>query len=1032
MSQGALHGLRGGRKVFGFHSSRRVEALLFGGFCALLAGPSLPAEEWVSIGPFGTPLTNNDVISGQVNAVAVHPRDANTLYIGASEGGVWRTNDGGVTWRALTDTQLVRKISNRSKGTLSIGAVAIDPVNTRTIYAGTGDPHVACDSLFGPSLGVFRSTDAGDNWKPTGVDLTKCGNFAIGNATVNRFLIIPGTPPPVIEAAKVKPPDVRPGRAAQILAATNFGLFSYKEDGSDCWTRLTNGLPTFGNAVDLAADPYQRVLYTSFQSQGIFRSTDLSGTQWKKLTEGLPDSGFGWVSLAFGGRTGIGFGQPLPLLYAGFSGSDGKYRLFKTVNAGEAWSELPLPPSQNQVEFNNSIAVGSYDSNEVYVGQVDLWRAQDGGAKGGLNDFKVDPPVTDNSWTRLSCCLVHENPNFFGMDLHADNHDIQFAPYDSFVPSPEQLQIVYVANDGGLAKGRIDFNGVVTWQSLTTGLAIGQNGTIGLDPGNPFVTASGVWHNGDILTLSNLAGSLPMAGGDGFQASIDAANLITYVNCNAGFGGAICRLLPPAPFFTEFKSENIWSDNSAQKHWSDPHRPGHLLRLQKVGLLFRTTVANSATAAVLNSPDTWEAIDPFFGKTGKTKTMAFRSRVLEEAPVYYLGTDTGQVWRGSPEVGWSKLCECGAPVNAIAADLFRNERIFVALNGATSPGRIKEISRQPNGSWTARNIDTAFNPELDVQMVVSVAVDPNVPETQGTTVYVGTDQGVFRGHIDTPVLDPSPGLGRAVLPPTVRDWTWRRSPGVPNVWVLDLEVHQNFQGRDRSGVVRAGTFGRGIYELRQVSPTGPFEKPPLTLSVQAVQIGEDGAPSPLSVAVPVSSKEAKSKRETPFELPATSGMEVTLEAPKEIRQKTALLRFLGWSVPGKKPGTQPRITLKLDEASKAIAYYEKTRSLTDPTAKSVQIAITTDVREVCRPGFTHEVTVRWDVTEGQRPVSISGEITYPDKHVEHVELRSLEGSRPFPMDYPRGGEVKVKAIADDGSKRSGSADATVKLKPCRK
>src|SRR6266403_2013300 len=169
--------------------------MLFGGFCVLLAGPSLPAEEWVSIGPFGTPLTNNDVISGQVNAVGVHPRDANTLYIGASEGGIWRTNDGGVTWRALTDTQLVRKISNRSKGTLSIGAVAIDPVNTRTIYAGTGDPHVACDSLFGPSLGVFRSTDGGDNWKPTGVDLTKCGNFAIGNATVNRFLIIPGTPP---------------------------------------------------------------------------------------------------------------------------------------------------------------------------------------------------------------------------------------------------------------------------------------------------------------------------------------------------------------------------------------------------------------------------------------------------------------------------------------------------------------------------------------------------------------------------------------------------------------------------------------------------------------------------------------------------------------------------------------------------------------------------------------------------------------------------------------------------------------------
>ena len=91
MSQRALDGLRGGRKVFGFHSSRLGEALLFGGFCALMLGPTLPAEEWVSIGPFGTPLTNHDVISGQVNAVAVHPRDANTLYIGASEGGGGRS-----------------------------------------------------------------------------------------------------------------------------------------------------------------------------------------------------------------------------------------------------------------------------------------------------------------------------------------------------------------------------------------------------------------------------------------------------------------------------------------------------------------------------------------------------------------------------------------------------------------------------------------------------------------------------------------------------------------------------------------------------------------------------------------------------------------------------------------------------------------------------------------------------------------------------------------------------------------------------
>jgi hypothetical protein len=141
---------------------------------------------------------------------------------------------------------------------------------------------------------------------------------------------------------------------------------------------------------------------------------------------------------------------------------------------------------------------------------------------------------------------------------------------------------------------------------------------------------------------------------------------------------------------------------------------------------------------------------------------------------------------------------------------------------------------------------------------------------------------------------------------------------------------------------------------------------------------------------------------------------------------------VGWSVPGKKPGRQPTITLKLDEAARAVAYYEKTKSITDPKAKPVQIAIKAEARDVCQRGYSHEVTIHWSVTEGQRPVSIRAEIIYPDKHIENVELRTNEGSRPFPTDYPGGGEIRVKAIADDSTKQNASAEATVQLKPCRK
>ena len=268
-------------------------------FCLLIGLSVLPiaparAEQWESIGPFGAPLINNDVISGQVIAIAVDPRDANILYIGAPEGGVWKTSNGGGFWTPLTDKKLVRKLpSGKTKGTLSIGALAINPTNPSTVYAGTGDPNMAI-GIVGPGLGVFRSTDGGSTWSPLGVNLSQsgCQNGVMSERVVNRLVVVPGRP-------------------AVLFAATDFGLFSYAETGSDCW---------------------------------------------------LPSSGFGRIALAYGGRS-LGFSAPQPIVYAGFDTGGGPYRLFVTRDAGSTWTELPSPPSEGQHSLNNVIAVGSYDSD---------------------------------------------------------------------------------------------------------------------------------------------------------------------------------------------------------------------------------------------------------------------------------------------------------------------------------------------------------------------------------------------------------------------------------------------------------------------------------------------------------------------------------------------------------------------------------------------------------------------------------------------------------------------------------------------
>jgi len=96
------------------------------------------------------------------------------------------------------------------------------------------------------------------------------------------------------------------------------------------------------------------------------------------------------------------------------------------------------------------------------------------------------------------------NPFRKNLDLHGDLHAIEFAPYGSFVPGPSQIQIVFVASDGGFTKGSFDSNGMVSWEPLTKGLAVGQADTIGLSPVLLSVTVAGYWHNGDILTVRQL------------------------------------------------------------------------------------------------------------------------------------------------------------------------------------------------------------------------------------------------------------------------------------------------------------------------------------------------------------------------------------------------------------------------------------------------------------------------------------------------------------------------------------------------
>jgi hypothetical protein len=139
---------RGVSKDEPYDVSRRLDALSVLEAQQRALPPALSAYQWESIGPEPIPngqtATVSNAVSGRTIALAVHPSNPNIVYSGTANGGLYRTLDGGATWRAMTD----------SIASLAIGAVTIDPSNPTTLWIGTGEGNGSADSFAG--VGLYR------------------------------------------------------------------------------------------------------------------------------------------------------------------------------------------------------------------------------------------------------------------------------------------------------------------------------------------------------------------------------------------------------------------------------------------------------------------------------------------------------------------------------------------------------------------------------------------------------------------------------------------------------------------------------------------------------------------------------------------------------------------------------------------------------------------------------------------------------------------------------------------------------------
>lgn len=289
---------------------------------------------------------------GRVSAVVGIPGNPNIYYVGGAGGGVFKTTDGGISWKAVF----------KDEPSLSIGAIAIAPSNPNYVWVGTGEANLRNDIITGK--GVFFSPDAGKTWQYMGLK-------DVGQ--ISRIAINPSDPNNVFVAAIGHAWGPNPER----------GIFR-TTDGGKTWDKVLFVNDSTG-ASDLVMDPGNpKVLFAAMwqamrhpwaledggMGSGIYRTTD-GGNTWKKLTKGLPKDPLGRIALA-----------------AAPSNPDHVYALIE-CKSGMLWDSHDLGDHWTLVSNNHELDVRPFyfsrlvvspaNENEVYFMSFLITKSTDGG-----------------------------------------------------------------------------------------------------------------------------------------------------------------------------------------------------------------------------------------------------------------------------------------------------------------------------------------------------------------------------------------------------------------------------------------------------------------------------------------------------------------------------------------------------------------------------------------------------------------------------------------------------------------------------
>ena len=678
------------------------------------------ALKWRSIGPALT--------SGRIIDFAVHPEKSSTYYVATASGGVWKTTNSGITYKAVFDDQ----------GSYSIGCVSIDPNNPHVVWVGTGENNSQRSVSYGN--GVYKSEDDGITWKNMG--LKKSEHIA-------KVVIDPRNSSVVFVAAQG--PLWGPGGDRGLYKST---------DGGQNWKKVLDISENTG-VTDLIYDPrnpdimfaasYQRrrhvyTLINGGPESAVYKSTD-GGVTWKKLANGLPKGELGRIGLAI---------SPLnpDYVFALIEAGENKGGFYRSNDLGASWKKMN-PYKTSSAQYYQEIICDPFDVNRIY--SLDTWTkvSNDGG----------------KTWKNLG-----------NQSRHVDDH--------AFWIDPKNPEHYLIGGDGGVYetydRGKLwDFKEnlpVTQFYKVTTDNSIPFYYVYGGTQDNNSI--GGPSQTTSINGIGNFDWFITN-GGDGFEAAVDPEDPnIVYSQSQYGY---LTRLNRASNDKVSIMPAEDQGEDAYRWNWNSPliiSPHSHTRLYFACNYLFKSDDMGNSWTKI--SPDLTRQLNrnllPVMGKIQSPEAVAKNASTsqygnivaLSESPVQegllYVGTDDGLI-QVSVDDGknWSKIEKIsGVPemtyVSSIYASNHDKNLVYATFENRKRADFKPYVfkSTDQGKTWTA--IGTGLPKNLPVHSIVEDPVKPGL-------LFIGTEFGVYTS------------LNNG------KKW-YKFSGGLPTICVKDIDIQK--------------------------------------------------------------------------------------------------------------------------------------------------------------------------------------------------------------------------------------------------